>query len=79
MRPKVNQASSTSQSGACNLMEATKPAAEPNNNQKQANMMNMKTGNALDWSEATRSCISSAFKAVSFLTTEPASLSDAAA
>ena len=58
-RPKVCQASVTSQSGACSLIDETRPAAEPTSNHMQAKAMNMNTGNALDWSAATRSAISS--------------------
>src|SRR5450830_279681 len=58
MRPKVSQAWSVSQSGWCSLIEEVKPASEPSNSQKQAKAMNMKTGKALDWSDAMRSCSS---------------------
>ncbi|MNV82240.1 hypothetical protein D3C71_1759630 [compost metagenome] len=48
MRPKVCQASPTSQSGMCSLSDAVSPAMDPSTSQKQAKAMNMNTGNALE-------------------------------
>ena len=57
-RPKVCQASPTSQSGMCSLSEAVSPATEPSTSQRMAKAINMNTGKALERSASMR-CASS--------------------